>query len=143
MNRPLFMRHNFPIAEALEAAGVSAEAFRAAAPGVDPDRLLVREAHSRFQGLLTNHGAFAFPYVIYMHTDWYTRSRAELAPLAIKSALLVSYWRNYGYVRYALTSTRDYLRARLRGTAHDEAWNGIRFEQTAATKTQALLAGTA
>lgn len=141
MNRPLFMRHNFPVVEALEAAGVSIEAFRQVAPGVDPDRLLVREAHPRFQRLLFEHGAFAFPYVIYMHTNWYTRSRAELAPLAIRSALLVSAWRNEGYIRYALASVGDYLRQRLEGRSHGDAWNSIRFEESAVAEATRLLAG--
>lgn len=139
MSRPLFMRHNFPLAEALEAAGVGEEAFRQAAPGVDPNRLLVREAHPRFQRLLRHHGAFAFPYVIYMHTSWYTRPREEVAPLAIKSALLVSAWREHGYLRYGLSSGRDYLLARFQGVAHEDAWLGTRYEQTAVAETARLL----
>ena len=133
------MRHNFPIAEALEAAGVDRDDFRRAAPGVDPDRLLVREAHHRFQWLLKRHGAFAFPYVIYMHTEWYTRPRRDLAPLAIKSALLVSAWRDHGYLRYALRSAGDYLKSRARGETHENAWLGTRFERAAADEASRLM----
>ncbi len=140
MSRPLHMRHTFPAIEALEAAGIDPASVQVVAPGVDLERLLVREASSLLEKLvLRRNAAIALPYVVYMHSRWYRRPRAQLARLVIHEAVHVSQWRQTGNLKYAATYAFDYLRGRLRRRGHYEAYQQIRYEVQARDATDKVL----
>jgi len=142
MSRPLHMRHNFPAIEALEAGGVDPTALARIAPGVDPERLLIREARPWFERLILRRpAAIALPYVVYVHTRAYNRPRADLTPLVVHELVHVSQWREEGYFRFAVRYLGDYLRGRLRHQSHAEAYRAIGYEIEARALTEELLAG--
>jgi hypothetical protein len=136
------MRHNFPAIEALEAGSIDPVALARIAPGVDPERLLIREARPWFERLvLRRPTAIALPYVVYVHSRAYNRPRADLTGLIIHELIHVSQWREEGYVRFAFRYLGDYLRSRLRGHSHSESYRSIRYEAAARALTEELLAG--
>lgn len=129
MSRPLHMRHNFPAIEALEAGNLDLDALARLVPGVDPERLLIREARPWFERLVLRRvAAIALPYVIYVHSRAYMQPRAELTKLVVHELVHVSQWREEGYLRFATRYLGDYLRERLRGRPHMEAYRAIRYE---------------
>ncbi len=135
------MRHNFPAIEALEAGEVDPRALSRMAPGVDPERLLIREARPWFERItLRGSAAIALPYVVYVHSRAYNRPRAELARLVVHELVHVSQWREEGYVRFATRYAWDYLRGRLRGQSHADSYGAIRYEVEARACADALLA---
>lgn len=141
MSRPLHMRHNFPAIEALEAGDLDLEALARIAPGVDPERLLIREARPWFERvILRRAAAIALPYVVYVHSRAYVRPKADLTRLVVHELVHVSQWREEGYVRFAARYLGDYLRQRLRGRPHMEAYRAIRYEVAARACTDELLA---
>ena len=135
------MRHNFPAIEALEAGGLDLEALARIAPGVDPERLLIREARPWFERLILRRAAaIALPYVVYVRSRTYTRPRPDLTRLVVHELVHVSQWREEGYVRFAARYIGDYLRQRLQGRPHNEAYLAIRYEAEARACTDELLA---
>lgn len=135
------MRHNFPAIEAIEAAGLTARQMAEVAPAVDPERLLVREARPWFERLvLRGVEAIALPYVVYVRPRTYTRSRAEIARLVIHEVIHVNQWREEGYLRFAGRYVADYLRGRVRGLSHGDAYRAIGYEAEARRLTSRLLA---
>ena len=142
MSRPLHLRHNFPVIEALEAAGIEPSSVQQVAPGVDLERLLVREASSLFEKLVLRNGtAIALPHVVYMHKRAYRSRRAELAPLVVHEAIHVSQWRQNGKLRFAATYASDYFRGRIRRHGHERAFQEIRYEVQAREATDKVLSG--
>jgi hypothetical protein len=136
------MRHNFPAIEALEAGGVDPAAVARVAPGVDPERLLIREARPWFERLiLRGPAAIALPYVVYVHSRAYNQPRAELTRLVIHELVHVSQWREEGYARFLLRYLGDYFRSRLRGQSHSDSYRSIRYEAAARSLTEEVLAG--
>jgi hypothetical protein len=136
------MRHNFPAIEALEAGSIDPSDLARVAPRVDPERLLVREAQPWFERIvLRNSAAIALPYVVYMRASVYTRPRAQLTGLVIHELVHVDQWREEGYVRFALSYLTQYLKERMRGRAHDEAYRAISYEVDARRHTDDMLAG--
>lgn len=141
MSRPLHMRHNFPAIEALEAGGIDPSTLARVAPLVDPERLLVREARPWFERIaLRNSAAIALPYVVYMRASVYTRPRVQLTRLVIHELVHVNQWREEGYVHFVLSYVGQYLRERLRGRAHDEAYRAISYEVNARRDTEDVVA---
>ena len=135
------MRHNFPAIEAIEAGGLDLDALAQIAPGVDPERLLIREARPWFERLVLRRvSAIALPYVIYVRSRSYVRPREELTKLVVHELVHVSQWREEGYVRFATRYVWDYLRHRLRGGTHNEAYLAIRYEVEARACADDLLA---
>ena len=136
------MRHNFPAIEALEASNLTAAALADVAPAVDPERLLVREARPWFEWIvLRNSSAIALPYVIYLRSGVYTRPRQELTRLVIHELIHVNQWREEGYVHFAARYLADYLRGRLRGGSHSQAYHAIRYEIEAREIAASLVPG--
>lgn len=134
------MRHNFPVIEAVEAAGIDRAAVEAVTPGVDLDSLLVREATGWFEKLvLRRSAAIALPHVVYMHSHTYRKPRAELARLVIHETVHVSQWRSTGIFKFATTYALDYIRGRIRRRGHDRAYEEIRYEVDARTETDKVL----
>ncbi len=134
------MRHNFPAVEALEAGNIDIAALGRLAPGVDPERLLIREARPWFERLvLRGPAAIALPYVVYVHSGTYNRPRADLTRLVIHELVHVSQWREEGYIRFAARYGWDYLRQRLRGASHAESYRAIRYEVEARACADELL----
>lgn len=129
MAYPLYMRHNFPVAEAFAAAGYDPEVVAQVAPGVDPAHLLVREARPWFERIyLRTSRALALPHVIYLHSRLYTRPRAEVARLLLHEFIHVSQWRRKGIPRFIAGFLGDYLVGRLRRRGHRAAYSSIRLE---------------
>ena len=142
MSRPLHMRHNFPAIEALEAGGVNLAKLTRVAPGVDPERLLVREARPWFERIvLRRSAAIALPYVVYVRSRTYVLPRADLTGLVVHELVHVSQWRADGYLRFATRYLGDYLRLRLRGRPHIDAYLAIRYEAEARAAADEVLAG--
>jgi hypothetical protein len=134
------MRHNFPAIEALEAADLTARQLAQVAPAVDPERLLVREARPWFERIvLRGVEAMALPYVVYVRPRTYTRPRSEIARLVIHEMIHVNQWREEGYLRFARRYLGDYLRGRLRGKSHRDAYLAIGYEVEARALTGRLL----
>ncbi|MDH3606260.1 MAG: hypothetical protein OER12_04625 [Acidimicrobiia bacterium] len=139
MSRPLHMRHNFPAVEALEAGGVDVAEVARLAPGVDPERLLVREARPWFEHLvLRQSAAIAFSHVVYMHSRAYRLPRAQITRLVVHELIHVSQWRQDGHLRFARRYLWDYLRGRLRRQTHSEAYLAIGYEVAARQGTASL-----
>lgn len=123
------MRHNFPAIEALEAGGVDPAAVATVAPGVDAERLLIREAAPWFERLVLRQStAIAFPYVVYMHSRAYSRPRDQLTRLVVHEMIHVGQWRQDGYARFAFRYLWDYVGGRARRWGHTEAYHAIRYE---------------
>ena len=140
MSRPLHMRHNFPAIEALEAAGIELSSVQRVTPGVDLERLLVREASRLFEKLLLrNNAALALPHVVYMHSRAYRRPRAQLARLVVHEAIHVSQWRQTGSLKFAATYAWDYVRGRVGRRGHVRAYQEIRYEVQARDATDKVL----
>lgn len=136
------MRHNFPAAEALEAGGISPQAMAAVAPTVDPEHLLIREARPWFERIvLRTSAAVALPYVVYVRAAVYRRKRDELTDLVIHEVIHVHQWRDEGYVRFAFIYVGDYLKRRLRGASHRDAYRAIRYETEARRLTEVVRSG--
>ncbi|MBT8203348.1 MAG: hypothetical protein KJO87_08595 [Acidimicrobiia bacterium] len=136
------MRHNFPAVEALEAGGISLQAMVAVAPSVDPEHLLIREARPWFERLaLRTSAAIALPYVVYVRADAYRRRRDELTDLVVHELIHVHQWRDEGYIRFAVIYVADYLRGRLRGDSHRDAYRAIRYEVEARRLTEVVRSG--
>lgn len=133
------MRHNFPAIEALEAGGVDLASVAELTPGVDAERLLIREARPWFERLvLRSSTAIALPYVVYVHSHTYRRPRRQLARLVVHEMVHVSQWRQEGYLRFAFRYSWDYLRGRARRRSHAEAYNAIRYEVVARAGTDSV-----
>jgi len=142
MSRPLHMRHNFPAIEALEAGGVNLAKLTRVAPGVDPERLLVREARPWFERIvLRRSAAIALPYVVYVRSRTYVLPRADLTRLVVHELVHVSQWRADGYWRFATRYLGDYLRRRFQGNRHIDAYLAIRYEVDARAAADEILAG--
>lgn len=135
------MRHNFPAIEALEAAELDVPSVREVAPGVDFERLLVREASPWVEKLiLRRYAAIAFPHVIYMHSRWYRRPRVAVARLVVHELVHVSQWHHVGKLRFAALYVGDYLRGRLARRGHEVAYREIRYETQARDATDRVFA---
>jgi hypothetical protein len=129
MGRPLYMRHNFPAIEALEAGKIDMKRLAAVTPGVDPEVTLVREARAWFEKVyLSNSVAIAFPHVIYFHSRVYRLPRSEVARLVVHELVHVSQWRSEGSLRFLALYLFDYLRGRVRRMGHRRAYAAIRYE---------------
>ena len=142
MSRPLHMRHNFPAIEALEAGNITPSQLAQIAPAVDPERLLIREARPWFERVvLRTAAAIALPYVVYVRSRTYTRPRHELTALVVHELVHVNQWREEGYLRFAWRYVADYVRGRLRGKPHRQAYRDIDYEVEARELTHQLLSG--
>ncbi len=114
---------------------------REAAPGVDFEHFLVREATPWVERLfLRRYAAIAFPHVIYMHSRWYRRPRAIVARLVVHELVHVSQWRQIGKLKFAALYIGDYLRGRLTRKGHEVAYREIRYEALARDATDRLFA---
>jgi hypothetical protein len=110
------------------------------APAVDVERLLVREARPWFERfVLRRVEAIALPYVVYVRRRSYTRPRHQITSLIIHEVVHVSQWREEGYFRFARRYLGDYLRGRLRGMSHGDAYRAIGYEVEARALTARLL----
>jgi hypothetical protein len=136
------MPHNFPAIEALEAGDIDPAALARIAPGVDPERLLIRQARPWFERLaLRGSAAIALPYVVYVQARVYNRPRSQLTRLIIHELIHVSQWRQEGYARFAFRYLGDYFRSRLGGQSHADSYRSIRYEVAARDLTKEVLAG--
>ena len=70
-------------------------------------------------------GAMTVMSRIFMRPDLIARPDARLL---VHELVHVRQWRTEGFVRFLLTYALDYVRARLRGAAHGEAYGSIRYE---------------
>ena len=126
------MRHNFPAIEALEAGAIDPAEVARVAPGVDTERLLVREARPWFERLvLRSSAAIAFPHVIYMHSKAYRLPRPQITRLVVHELIHVSQWRTDGNVRFVLRYLGDYFQGRRHRLTHTEAYHAIGYEISA------------
>ncbi len=130
----------FPAIEALEAANIDLASIQSVAPGVDLERLLIREASSLLEKLvLRSNAAIALPRVVYMHRRWYRRPRAEVARLVVHEVIHVSQWRQTGTAKFAVIYAFDYVRGRFQRRGHEDAYHGIRYEIEARAATDKVL----
>lgn len=68
-----------------------------------------------------------------MSRIWMRSDLAASPPpsLLVHELVHVRQWRTEGFIRFLLTYASDYLRARLRGATHVEAYGSIRYEAEA------------
>lgn len=70
---------------------------------------------------------------VYVAPQWLDADRAVLGPLLVHEMVHVRQWAQAGPLRFLLRYLGDYLRGRLAGRSHREAYAGIRYEVEART----------
>lgn len=121
----------------LRQGGIDLDSLAAVAPRVDPDTVEVRVASPLFRRTWARGiSAVTMPWAIYVTPAVMDRHRAGSEPhrtgrLMAHEVMHVEQWRRLGGVRHLVQYVGDYVRGRLRGLSHWEAYRAIRLEQEA------------
>ncbi|MDP8927087.1 MAG: hypothetical protein M3O70_00530 [Actinomycetota bacterium] len=116
----------------LAAAGIDASLLSEALPHVDAGRVPVRLAPGWLQAMwLGDVEAMACPWAVFVRKSALRREDASLAGLLVHELAHVEQWRHHGALGFLYRYLGDYLRHRLRGMHHMEAYRAIPFEQDA------------
>lgn len=96
----------------------------------DPDRVDVRvlPAWVPVPGWV---GAITTPWAIYIRPHLLGGDPAILARLLVHELIHVRQWKTLGVPRFLASYLSDYLRGRLRGLGHRDAYQSIRLEREA------------
>ena len=84
--------------------------------------------------------AFTAPWAIYVHPATLAVDEDRLGPLIVHELAHTEQWRRSGWVRQAVTYVASYLRARLGGRSHLEAYRQIP-QEVEARRVSDLLVG--
>lgn len=93
------------------------------------DRIKVRPAPRWLQRLwLGPVSAMTLPWAIYIRPEVLADDPVRLGPLLIHELAHARQWQKLGLVRFTARYLTDYLRGRLRGLSHRQAYLGISLE---------------
>lgn len=116
----------------LASAGLDPGAVCAACGLDDPDRVPVRAAPRWLIRVWVGPvAAMTVPWAIYVHPDLLGGERQALAALVEHEMVHVGQWQRLGVARFLLSYAGDYLRGRLRGLSHWQAYQAVRLEAEA------------
>lgn len=127
--------------------GVDREWLTALMPRIDPTTIEVRQAPRWFMALWARGiVAVAMPWAIYLTPAMMQRYNAGAEPQRMGTLLVhelahIEQVKRLGVVRHVLQYVSDYLRARLRGRRHWDAYRQIRLEVEARSIAQLVMAG--
>ncbi len=120
--------------DALVAGGIDLETLRAVLPRVDPAHVTVSVAPRWFRALWGKRiAAVCMAWGIYVRPEVMARHRggadpARVAHLMVHELTHLEQWRRLGGLRHALQYVGDYLRLRVAGRRHWEAYRAVRLE---------------
>jgi hypothetical protein len=121
----------------LLASGIDPASLAEVMPRVDPTRVKVRVASKLFRWFwFEGIAAVALPTGIFVQPAVMERFRAGAEPersgrLIVHELMHIEQWRRLGAFRHVSQYVGDYLRQRLSGIGHWEAYRAIRLEQEA------------
>ncbi|MGH8875621.1 MAG: hypothetical protein ACRDVM_10285, partial [Acidimicrobiia bacterium] len=116
----------------LAAGGRDPTALRALLAPLEPEAVSVRPAPPWLRRLWIGElGAMTLPWAIYVRPDLLQGDPASLAKLLVHELVHARQWNQHGGVRFLLGYLGDYLRGRLRGLSHWEAYRATRAETEA------------
>ncbi len=116
-------------AELLAAAGIDRRLLAEALPRVDPGQVPVWVAGPCFTAFwVRSVAAVSMPWGIYLRPAVAAGSQAALAPLVVHELAHIDQWRRLGARRWVVSYLGDYLRGRLSGRPHQQAYRGIGLE---------------
>lgn len=131
--------------DVMEKAGVPHENIADVMPRVDPNNVSVRLAPAPMlsvwpKGIV----AMTMPWAVYVHPDIWERFTTGGDPerdgrLIVHELMHVEQVRRHGAIRHGATYLFDYLRGRVRGFDHWEAYRAVGFEQEARAASQLVL----
>ena len=124
----------------LAAAGILPAKIGAALPGLVLDRVVIRPAPvwlARVWGKPVS--AMAIRNTIYFRPDILDRDPSDLGPLLVHELVHVHQWSQLGFFRFLWQYVSGYLRGRLTGLSHRDAYRAIPIEVEARELTNQLL----
>ena len=132
-------RHAGPVTVGamLRSGGIDPDALVSIAPRVDPDTVTVRVASPLFRRMWARGiSAVTMPWAIYVTPGVMDRHLAGAEPrrtgrLMAHELMHVEQWRRLGGLRHLIQYVGDYLRGRVRGLTHWQAYRAVRLEQEA------------
>lgn len=144
MARPAFVA-----SEALSAAGLDSALLRKLMPRVDPDHVMVRVAHpwfsalwgKRIVGVCMAWGIYVRPHIEEIHRRG--EQPARIGRLIAHELMHLEQWRRLGALGHGVQYVGDYLRGRVAGQSHWEAYRAIRLEREARQAARLLMANPA
>ena len=131
------MRESAPASDILLSSGIDPRSLAALMPRVDPAKVKVRVASRLFRRFWAKGiAAVALPTGIFVQPAVMERFRTGAEPersgrLIVHELVHIEQWRRLGAFRHVTQYVGDYLRHRLRGSGHWEAYRAIRLEQEA------------
>ena len=121
----------------LRSGGIDPAGLAGIAPRVDPDAVTVRIASPLFRSVWARGiSAVTMPWAIYVTPAVMERHLAGAEPhrtgrLMAHELMHVEQWRRLGGFRHLVQYVGDYLKGRIRGLSHWEAYRAVRLEQEA------------
>ena len=120
--------------EALTGSGIAVEEVRERLTRVEPYAVQIRSARPWFRRLWApGIAAVATPWGVYVTDSVYERIRSGAEPqrdgtLVVHELTHLEQFRRLGPVRHLTHYAADYLKARIAGSKHWDAYRGIRLE---------------
>lgn len=116
----------------IQLGGLAPEQVRAAIGLPELDRLPVRPAPRWLQQAWGNRAAaMTLPWAIYVHPRLLAGDRQALARLLFHELVHARQWKELGVARFGWRYLTEYLRGRLSGLNHQQAYHAISFEEEA------------
>jgi hypothetical protein len=134
--------------DALARSGFDVDAVRRALPRVEPYAVPVRVASPAFRRFWAKGiAAVAMPWAIYVTEPVYARTQegAEVGrdgPLIVHELAHIDQFIRLGPIRHVVRYVGDYVRGRVRGLSHWEAYRAVRLEVEAREIAAGFRAGT-
>ena len=128
------MAERFIAEEALVAGGIDLQVLRSVLPRVDPAEVWVRVAPVWFRALWGKRiAAVCMAWGVYVRPEVMARHRTASDPqrtahLVVHELTHLEQWRRLGGRRHTIRYMGDYLRSRLAGKPHWEAYRAVRLE---------------
>ena len=133
-------------ADVLPATGLAAGELRDVMPRVDPSQVRVRSATPGFVRTWAKCiRAVTMPWAVYFHPEVmarYTRGEGleRVGLLMVHELMHVEQLARMGAVRHSAHYVRDYLRGRLGGSSHWDAYRNVQLEAEARAATRLVAA---
>ena len=116
-------------ADLLRGGGLDPAAVASELVYVDPEQVPVRKAPRLVRALWpAGIAAMTVPWVIWIDPAMLGWEPERQARLIVHELAHSAQWKRLGWVGFSFAYLRDYLRRRLRGMSHQEAYRANRFE---------------
>lgn len=131
------MRESAPASDILRSSGIDPGSLATLMPRVDPAKVKVRVASKLFRRFWAKGiVAVALPTGVFVQPAVMDRFRTGAEPersgrLIVHELMHIEQWRRLGAIRHITQYVGDYLRHRVRGFGHWEAYQAIRLEEEA------------